>query len=113
MPRWVQKKKEGGGYEMVEINSERSKPSLSIHGFHEPYQSPIDGSIISDPKSLREHNERHGVVHSAEYTPEYYEKKRQERERPLTTAEKWARKAEINEHWNAVERGYKHHYNEE
>ena len=106
MPRWRQVKTENG-YEMVEISSERSKPIHAIHGFFEPYQSPIDGSVISDNSSLRKHNDKHGVVHAQEFTPEHYERKRQEREREPTTAERFQRKQEIYENWNRVEQGYK------
>ena len=83
--------------------------SHSIHGFHEPYVSPVDGSIISDAKSLREHNVRNNVVQTSEFGTKHWDIKRKERERffngEYTSAESWKRKAEINEAINrATER---------
>ena len=51
-----------------------------IHGDIEPFVSPIDGSVISDRKQLREHNKRHDVVNAAEFSPQWYAKKAKERQ---------------------------------
>jgi hypothetical protein len=51
--------------------------SAAVHTM-EPFKSPIDGSIIRDPASLRAHNIKHGVTDSREYGPDYFERKRKE-----------------------------------
>ena len=75
--------------------------SHSIHGFHEPYVSPVDGSIITDAKSLRNHNAKNNVVHSAEFDSATVKKQQAERQRILsgehTSQETQARKQEIYE----------------
>ena len=45
----------------------------------EPFRSPITGEIISSRSQLRQHNKEHGVTDSRDYSPEYYQKKAQER----------------------------------
>ena len=55
--------------------------SATIFGDIESFVSPIDGTVISDRKQLREHNKRNNVVSADEFTPEYYAaaaKKRQD-----------------------------------
>ena len=75
--------------------------SHSIHGFHEPYVSPVDGSIISDARSLRNHNARNNVVHTAEFDSATVKKQQAERQRILkgehTPQEKLSRKREMYE----------------
>ena len=75
--------------------------SHSIHGFHEPYVSPVDGSIISDARSLRNHNAKNNVVHSAEFDSATVKKQQAERKRILsgehTPQETQARKQEMYE----------------
>jgi hypothetical protein len=63
--RWRQVyNEEKGKYELVPItDSSRAKASSAdIHGDIEPFRSPVDGSVISDRKQLREHNKRNNVV---------------------------------------------------
>jgi hypothetical protein len=43
------------------------------------FVSPVDGSVISDRKQLREHNEKHGVVSANEFGPEFQARKKAER----------------------------------
>lgn len=62
----------------------RSSGGASIHGDITPFVSPVDGSVISDRKQLREHNKRNNVVNASEFSDEYYAKKRKERERVYT-----------------------------
>jgi hypothetical protein len=45
----------------------------------EPFVSSVDGSVVSSRSVLREHNRKHDVVQYAEFSPEYIEKKVQER----------------------------------
>ena len=107
MPRYRQVVKEDGSSTFVEIGApERRASTHAVHGDIESFRSPIDGSVISDRKQYREHMEKHGVVPSAEFSPEYYQRKAEERAKfydksRLSKEEKWARKAEINE---AIER---------
>lgn len=64
---------------VVKGSSEDNKARYYVQGDLEAFLSPIDGSIVHSRSSLRTHNERHGVVNSAEYSPEYYERKAVER----------------------------------
>jgi hypothetical protein len=48
-------------------------------GFND-FTSPIDGSVITDRAQLRDHNRRHGVTNSADYSPEYMRKRVAQRE---------------------------------
>lgn len=57
-----------------------SECNAAIHGDIESFVSPVDGSVIDDRKKLREHNIRHGVVHTHEYGEGYFERHRKERE---------------------------------
>jgi len=46
----------------------------------EAFRSPIDGTVITGRKALREHNKRHNVTNVADYSEEWKQKTR-ERER--------------------------------
>ena len=54
----------------------RKASGAAIHGTIEPFVSPIDCSVISDRKQYREHCEKHNVVPTAEFSPEFIAKKR-------------------------------------
>jgi hypothetical protein len=56
-----------------------SYQSHSIHGDISSFVSPVDGSIITDRKGLREHNRKNGVVNVSEFSKEHYEQKAKER----------------------------------
>ena len=108
MPRWVQRwNEESGKYELIPRDEAavRFGGGTAVHGDIESFVSPIDGSVITDRKQLREHNKRHNVVNQAEFNPEYLEKKKKERERLYngehTPQEKLARKQEI---WETIHR---------
>lgn len=49
--------------------------SAQVQNSIQPFKSPIDGSIITCRSQLKEHNKRHGVTDSRDYSPEYYAKK--------------------------------------
>lgn len=49
-----------------------------ISGSFEAFKSPIDGSIISDPSKLREHNRRHKVADIREYDEEHFRRRSNE-----------------------------------
>ena len=87
----------------------RNREALSaIHGDIQPFVSPVDGTVISDRKQLREHNKRNNVVNTQEFGTEHWEIKRKERERLYTgehtPAEKLARKQELYEVFARAER---------
>tara|TARA_R110000803_G_scaffold67205_2_gene128854 strand:+ start:108 stop:443 length:336 start_codon:yes stop_codon:yes gene_type:complete len=95
-------------YKMVAIDkSAAARDGISLHAAFDPFVSPVDGSVISDRKQLREHNLRNNVVNTSEFGEKHWEDKKKERERLYngehTPAEKWKRKAEINE---AINRYY-------
>jgi len=70
------------------------------------FVSPIDGSVISDRKKLREHNKKHQVVNAAEFSPEYCERVRKERvEKQNSPQERLKTKRQIYESWIQAERG--------
>jgi hypothetical protein len=46
----------------------------------EPFVSPVDGSVITGRKALREHNKRHDVTNAADFKQSWEEaKKKRER----------------------------------
>lgn len=45
----------------------------------EPFVSTVDGTVISSRSHLREHNRKHDVHSYADYSPDYIQKKVQER----------------------------------
>lgn len=83
MPRYRQVVKPDGSFEFVEIASTAStNRSAAVHGDIDAFRSPVDGSIISDRKALREHNQRNNVVNTADLGSDGYNRERQkERER--------------------------------
>ncbi len=99
MARWRQDSKTGKLIPIDEAAARRDGSGTSLHTDFEPFVSPVDGSVISDRRQLREHNKRNNVVNTAEFNPEFLERKRKERERLYsgehTKAEKHARKQEI------------------
>jgi len=105
MARWRQVyNEETGKSEFIPIDeaaARRDGSGTSLHTAFEPFVSPVDGSVISDRRQLREHNARNNVVQTSEYGTEHWETKRKERERLYTgqhsAAEKQARKMEIHE----------------
>ena len=42
----------------------------------EPFKSHVDGSIISDRRQLKEHNQRNGVTNSADYSSDFMNQRR-------------------------------------
>ena len=96
-------------YNLIPIDGSAKRQSGAVvHGDIQPFVSPVDGSVISDRKQLREHNKWNNVVDAAEFTPEFYAGKAKERENFYlgrhTSAEKQARGEQINEIINQHER---------
>lgn len=70
----------------------------------EPFQSSVDGSLISSRAHLREHNRKHDVVQYAEFSPDYIQRKVKERQQRMLgqTREDKAHRIEAIKH--AIER---------
>ena len=104
--RWRQCRHTG---EFIPIDSSAKKyDGHFVQGDIQSFVSPVDGSVISDRAQLRAHNERNGVVNSAEYSPEYYARKAKEREDfyagKTSAAETRARRVEMYETMVRAER---------
>ena len=56
----------------------RTQRHTSIHT-HKDFTSPIDGTVITSPQKLKEHNKRHGVTDARDYSKQYLENKATER----------------------------------
>ena len=109
MPRYRQVINEDGSSTFVEIGAGRpANHTHAVQGDLEPFVSPVDGSVISDRKQLREHNKRNNVVNTAEFSDEFLAKKRKERERlysgERTPDEIRRNRMEINDIINRLER---------
>jgi hypothetical protein len=55
-----------------------------VRGKFAAFVSPVDGSLISNQKQLDDHNKRNNVVNAAEFSPEHYQRKAEERARVFT-----------------------------
>lgn len=79
-----------------------------VRGDFDAFVSPVDGAVIRNHRQLEEHNRRNNVVSSSEFSQDYYDRKAKERERVFkgehTTAENFARKQQLNEIINQLER---------
>tara|TARA_R110000744_G_scaffold380361_1_gene500923 strand:- start:8414 stop:8752 length:339 start_codon:yes stop_codon:yes gene_type:complete len=109
--RWVQRlNEETGKHEFIPRDKAAVKrdSTSAIHGDIVSFVSPVDGSVISDRKQLREHNKRNNVVNSSEFDQGFLDRKRKERDRLYTgehtTAEKFERKQEIYNNIMRLER---------
>ena len=49
----------------------------------EPFKSPITGEVITSRNKMYHHMKEHGVTRSEDYSPQYYENAKAERERRL------------------------------
>ena len=81
---------------------------VAIHGDIESFISPVDRSVITDRKQLREHNKRNDVVNSEEFSKEYYAGKAKERDDffkgKKSRAETLKNKQFLYEQWTQLER---------
>tara|TARA_R100000951_G_scaffold94196_1_gene82882 strand:- start:11 stop:319 length:309 start_codon:yes stop_codon:yes gene_type:complete len=98
--RYRQVIKEDGTSEFIEIGTSRpTNHSATIQGDIESFVSPVDGSVITDRKQLRLHNERNNVVNTAEF-----EGTKQPVTSENTDAQTFARRQEIYNHLIRAER---------
>ena len=109
--RWRQvydKETDTSTFVPIDDSARRSDMSAVVRGDIEPFVSPIDGSVISGRKAMRDHYKHHDVVPTAEFSPEFLEKKQKERERfykgERTTREIYEARVEINNTINRLER---------
>ena len=61
----------------------RAKTGILFIPDIEPFVSPVDGKIINSRPQLRAHNKFHDVTNYADFSPEYIQKKVQERQQRL------------------------------
>ena len=107
MARWRQDSKTG---KLIPIDeaARRRDCSATVMGDIESFVSPVDGSVISDRRQLREHNKRNNVVSADEFTPEFYARKAKERadfyQGKRSPAEVLKSKQQIYETWIQAER---------
>ena len=104
MARWRQiydEETETSTFVPIDAQAISRDQSVAIHGDITPFVSPVDGTVISDRKQLREHNKRNNVVNASEFSQEFYDKKAAERARfyngEHSRQETLARKQEIYE----------------
>lgn len=64
---WVQHPETGKLIPKEEYVRPTSNPSAFVRGDNVEFVSPVDNSVVSGQKALREHNARNGVVDSREY----------------------------------------------
>ncbi len=101
MPRYIQRINPDGTsrFDEVGVSSTPSRNGAAVHGDIESFVSPVDGSVISDRKQLREHNIRNNVVNTAEF-----EGTKQPVTSENTDAQTFARRQEIYNHLIRAER---------
>lgn len=51
---------------------------MIMNGNFQAFKSPLDGSVITCPSKLRDHNKKHGVTNIADYNPSHFEKRGKE-----------------------------------
>ena len=87
MPSWIQDPKTGKLIPKEEYVREGPK-SAYVQGDIEGFVSPVDGTVISDRRALREHNARNNVVNAGAFGDNegraYYERKAKERSQAWT-----------------------------
>jgi hypothetical protein len=99
--RWRQDRVTGKLIPIDEGAARRDSTEGAAVSVFESFVSPIDGSYIGNSKALKEHNDRHSVVHSHEVSESYLAERRRKRDMLYTgehtKQEKLARKREIYE----------------
>jgi hypothetical protein len=80
---WVQDPVTGKLIPKEEWNGQR-QGGISIQGDLDPFVSPIDGRVISSRSHLRDHNHRHGVTDSRDYSQDFMLKRSDNRIAEMT-----------------------------
>lgn len=84
---WIQDPETGKLISKDEL-ANRDPDAPAVHGSIEAFKSPIDGTIIDDRRTLREHNRKHGVTNIQDYGDNggqaFFERKHKERSAAMT-----------------------------
>ena len=62
-----------------EYHRRQSNDAPLIQGDIEPFQSPIDGTLITTRSQLRAHHAQHGTTDARDYSADWYKRKADER----------------------------------
>lgn len=65
--RYIQDKETGKLVEISQGSRSSQRKTAYVRGDIEPFVSHVDGSVIGSRSSLREHNNRNGVIQTSEY----------------------------------------------
>lgn len=84
MPSWVQCIKTGKFIPKEEYYSQESVNAPTIFGEFKEFISPVTKELITDRGQLRQHNARHGITSSSDYSPEYIAKRAKKRDDEMT-----------------------------
>lgn len=103
MPSWIQcpkthkliPKEEYAAYE---------NNSAYVQGDIESFKSPIDGEVITTRKQLAEHNRRHGVTDSRDYSRGYIESRARQRHQKTIAQDSAGKRQRVNHIIEAIER---------
>ena len=80
---WIQVKQPDGRSKLIPKDEYRGNNvrgiAPTIMGDIEPFISPVDGRLVTGRAALRVHNREHGVTNSADYSPEYFKQRTEER----------------------------------
>ena len=80
MPGWIQINGKFIPKEKYRGDNTRSQATNILPDI-EPFVSPVTGELITSRSRLRVHNKENNVTNSADFSPQYLEKVRKERER--------------------------------
>jgi len=100
--KYVQDSKTGILHEVTQRNRAEPRAPYVPKEF-QPFQSQVDGSIVSDRKQLADHNRRNGVTNPSDYGSQWFERKGKEREHERLGQTPQARKARIESIKRAIE----------
>lgn len=84
----------------------RAKNSTNIIRAMDEFISPIDQTIISDRRQLREHNKKHGVTNSQDYSAGFLQKKQKARTAMLQGEGRAAQEDRVQDLKRAIESNY-------
>lgn len=83
MARFIQCPKTNKLIPYDEYHRDEGSKGPLICGDIESFVSPVDGSTITTRSQLREHNKRHGVTDSRDYSADWFKRKKAERDSKL------------------------------
>lgn len=61
----------------------------------DPFVSPVTQELITDRSQLRRHNKKHGITNSADYSPEFLQKRSNARDDEMTGNTKQAKSERV------------------